>query len=281
MLLKDKHVILTGAGRGIGRAIACRLAEEGAQIALLSRTESELAETFEMISKTSPESFYFPVDLDDETAAEETFGRIVSRFSSVDILVNNAGIQPPIGSFHQNDFESWKKNIRVNLFASAFLSHLVIKVMIPQRKGKIINMSGGGSTGPRPNFSAYAVSKTAMVRFTENLAAELREFNIDVNAISPGAVNTRMLEEVLDAGHDAGSEWQDAMKRSETGGTEPSVAAGLIAFLASSLSDGITGKLISAPWDPWTETSFREELRMNKDLATLRRIDNKYYFQKK
>jgi 3-oxoacyl-[acyl-carrier protein] reductase len=280
MLLKDKHAILTGAGRGIGQAIACRLAAEGARVALLSRTESELTETMNLIRELSPDSFYIPVDLEDETSTENAFRKINARFPIVDILVNNAGIQPPIGMFHQNDFEMWKKNIRINLFAGAFLSHLVLQEMIPRRKGKIINMSGGGSTGPRPHFSAYAVSKTAIVRFTETLAEELRDFNIDVNAVAPGAVNTRMLQEALDAGSDAGAELKDALIRKEKGGTDPSVAAGLIAFLASSLSDGISGKLISAPWDPWNESAFREELRANKDLATLRRIDNKHYFRK-
>jgi NAD(P)-dependent dehydrogenase (short-subunit alcohol dehydrogenase family) len=144
--------------------------------------------------------------------------------------------------------------------------------------GKIVNFSGGGATGSRPHFSAYACAKTAIVRLTEVLADEVREFHIDVNAIAPGAVNTAMLDELLGAGEMAGSkERSEATKRKEAGGTPPEVPAGLVAFLASDESDGITGKLISAPWDPWNDKGFQEALRANQDLATLRRIDDKYF----
>jgi NAD(P)-dependent dehydrogenase (short-subunit alcohol dehydrogenase family) len=152
--------------------------------------------------------------------------------------------------------------------------------MINIKKGKIINLSGGGSTSPRPNFSAYAVAKTGIVRFTENLAEEVKEFNIDVNAIAPGAINTKMLEDVLHAENLAGIEYDEAVKRKKTGGNNPELAADLICFLASGLSDGITGKLISAPWDPWKENSYQNELRNNKDVAVLRRIDNKNFYKK-
>jgi NAD(P)-dependent dehydrogenase (short-subunit alcohol dehydrogenase family) len=155
-----------------------------------------------------------------------------------------------------------------------------LQCMIDNKKGKIINLSGGGSTSARPNFSAYAVAKTGIVRFTENLAEEVREFNIDVNAVAPGAVNTKMLDDVLNAKSLAGKEYAEALNRKEKGGNDPELAADLIVFLASGLSDGITGKLISAPWDPWNENSYQNELRNNKDIAVLRRIDNKNFYKK-
>ena len=280
MLLKNKNVILTGAGRGIGQVIARKFATEGATLALLSRTKEELEETLELIKSDSPSSIIVPVDISDEAQVKKVISLIKSRFKAIDVLINNAGIQHPIGKFHENDFLVWKQNIVINLFGTALLTHLVLPEMIKNKKGKIINMSGGGSTSPRPNFSAYAVSKTAIVRFTETLAEEYRENNIDINAVAPGAINTQMLEEVIAADIFAGQELSDAMKRKNNGGNDPNVAASLFAFLASDLSVGITGKLISAPWDPWEEHEFQQELKTKKDLGTLRRIDNKTFFEK-
>ena len=278
-MLKNKNVILTGAGRGIGRIIACKFAKEGASLALLSRTRDELEETFELIKSDSPSSFINPVDISVESQVKNVFSLIQSRFKTIDVLINNAGVQHPIGKFHENDFLVWKENIVTNLFGAALLTHHVLPEMIKNKKGKIINMSGGGSTNPRPYFSAYAVSKTAIVRFTENLAMEYKDDHIDINVVAPGAINTRMLEEVLAVGGLAGPESLDALKRKEQGGNNPDTAAELFAFLSSDESDKITGKLISAPWDPWKEQEFQQELKTNKDLGTLRRIDNKTFFK--
>jgi 3-oxoacyl-[acyl-carrier protein] reductase len=280
MSLKDKIIILTGGGRGIGQCVALKCAKEGATIVLLSRTMSELQNSLNYIQPFSPTSIANKVDVSVPAELSNCYHELRERFSRIDVLINNAGVQAPIGLFHQNDFNLWTKNIEINLFGTANLCHLVLPQMILQGKGKIINMSGGGATGTRPNFSAYAVAKTAVVRLTENLADEYRSFNIDVNAVSPGAVNTKMLDEVIASNDLAGKEFSEALKRQSSGGTDPSIAASLIAFLASDASDGITGKLISAPWDPWENDQFCENLRNDKDLATLRRIDNKYYFKK-
>jgi len=202
------------------------------------------------------------------------------KWGEIDILVNNAGVQNPIGLFYITNLSEWKRNIEINLFGTVNFTYYVLQNMIAIKRGKIINLSGGGSTSPRPNFSAYAVAKTGIVRFTENLAEEVRGFNIDVNAIAPGAVNTKMLEEVLKAESLAGNEFDDAVKRKEKGVNDPELAAELICFLASGYSDGITGKLISALWDPWKEKTYQDELKNNKDLAVLRRIDNKNFIKK-
>ena len=280
MLLKNKNIILTGAGRGIGREIAKKLSSEGANLALISRTESELRETFEILIPQNKNSFYLALDISDEEKVIQSFKEIHERMNRIDCLINNAGIQLPIGPFYKTNLEDWENNFNVNLFGSVNCTYAVLKEMIEQRKGKIINMSGGGSTSSRPNFSAYGVSKTAIVRFTETIAEELQEFNIDVNAVSPGAINTKMLTEVLNANESAGNEYQEAIKRKEKGGNNPAFAADLICFLCSNLSDGITGKLISAPWDKWNEKEFQELLRNDKDFGTLRRIDNKTFYKK-
>jgi 3-oxoacyl-[acyl-carrier protein] reductase len=142
-----------------------------------------------------------------------------------------------------------------------------------QKSGKIINISGGGATSPRPDFSAYATAKCALVRFTETLAEELKDFGIDVNAVSPGAMNTRMLDEVLEAGPRAARrEYAAALNRREEGGASPENAAELVAMLASNLCDGITGKLISAVWDDWKQLPERAKELAATDAYTLRRV---------
>jgi NAD(P)-dependent dehydrogenase (short-subunit alcohol dehydrogenase family) len=161
----------------------------------------------------------------------------------------------------------------VDFFAAARLSQLAIPEMRKSGGGKIINISGGGATGPRPDFSAYACAKTALVRLTETLAQELKDAKIDVNAVAPGAMNTRMLEETLAAGpHGASREYAAAVERAKSGGAPPERAAELVVFLASSASDGITGRLISAGWDDWAKLREHREKLAGSDIYTLRRI---------
>ncbi|MBP7462558.1 MAG: SDR family oxidoreductase, partial [Candidatus Delongbacteria bacterium] len=190
---------------------------------------------------------------------------------------NNAGIQPPIGLLSDVSLEEWKRNIEINLFGTVHCCRAILPMMMEANYGKIINLSGGGSTSPRPNFSAYGVAKTAVVRFSETLAEEVRDYHIDVNAISPGAINTGMLNEVLQAGEMAGKEWDEARRRETAGGDDPNLAAQLCVFLLGHQSDGITGKLISARWDRWQEVDFRNQLRHDRHLATLRRIDQRNF----
>lgn len=277
MTLKDKNIIVTGGGRGIGRVIARECSDEGAAVVLLARTLTELQEAQSAIESRGGKVFIKVCDVSVEGSVKEAVAFALDACGSIDVLVNNAGVQPPIGLFTETDVAAWKKNFEINLFGAVHCTRAVLPEMIRVKKGKIINVSGGGSTSPRPNFTAYAVSKTALVRLTETLGVELSRTNIDVNAISPGAINTRMLEEVLRAGDSSGEELAAASKRKSEGGDDPEAAAELVAFLASDASDGITGKLISAKWDPWREKTFQDRLRSDKDLATLRRIDERMY----
>ena len=271
--------MITGAGRGIGRQIAVTAAEEGANVALIARTASDLQETSKLLSTRSTHRSY-TLDVADISSVEKTFQSILREFGSIDGLVNNAGTQVPIGPFHQVAVADWVRNLEINLIGTIACTHAVLPAMIAAHHGKVVNLSGGGSTSPRPNFSAYGVAKTAVVRFTETIAEELRVHGIDVNAISPGAVNTKMLDEVIQNKEAAGSEYADALRRKEKGGNDPRLAADLVCFLLSRDSDGITGKLISAVWDPWRDKEFCALLRSDKDIAALRRIDRKNFFKK-
>mgnify|MGYP006422650921 CR=1 FL=1 len=272
MILTGKNVVITGGGGGIGSVVAKKCNDEGANIILIGNNKKELEQSGH---------FYIVADVSSEIEIKNAFETILEKYKTIDVLINAAGIQPPIGVFSTNDLSSWEKNIEVNLFGTIHTTYCVLPLMKKQKHGKIINFSGGGATGPRQNFSAYACAKTAIVRFTEILAEEIKKDNIDVNAISPGAVNTKMLQEVLNEKENAGKEYADAVKRKKLGGTSPEIAANLILFLSSEKSDGITGKLISAPWDPWKDEKFQNKLRTEKNIYTLRRIDEKYFYEKK
>jgi 3-oxoacyl-[acyl-carrier protein] reductase len=281
MKLDHQIAFITGAGRGIGREIAMTFAHEGADLALVARTASELQETAQMIraadppeGKTEHRVITVTADVSQRADVERAVGLALAEFSRVDVLVNNAGVQPPIGALWQNDADEWMHAIAINLFGPMLCIKAVLPGMMERKRGKIINLSGGGATSPRANFSAYAASKAAIVRLTETLAMELAPYNIQVNALAPGAINTRMLDEVLAAGDLAGTEWAQAQHRAEKGGTRVELAAQLAVFLASADSDGLTGKLVAAPHDDWQTWDAARIATLNKSSwYTLRRID--------
>jgi 3-oxoacyl-[acyl-carrier protein] reductase len=190
------------------------------------------------------------------------------------VLVNNAGIYGPMGAIEDVDWDEWEQAVRVNLFGTVLMCRAILPVLRHRGYGKIVNLSGGGATAPLPRISAYAASKAAVVRFTETLAAELRDTRIDVNAIAPGPLNTRLLDQVLAAGPDrVGAEFYDrSVKQRAEGGVPLEKGAALAVFLASSRSDGVSGRLLSAVWDDWESLPDRREELAGTDVYTLRRI---------
>jgi len=275
MLLKNKIAIITGAGGGIGGTIAETFAKEGCSLILIDRAKATLDRVSKELEKYNCESLLETCDVCSKREVDSAVDAAFKKFSKIDILVNTAGIQGPIGLFANNDINKWIETINVNLNGTALFIKAVLPIMIKQGWGKIINFSGGGAFNPRPNFSAYATSKAAVVRLTETLAEELKEYNIQVNAISPGAVNTKMLAEVLEVGSEAaGAEfYKKAKKQKEEGGDPPQLAADLILFLCSEKSYNLSGKTISAKWDNWREWD-KEKISkiMSSDLYTLKRI---------
>lgn len=282
MKLNNKVSIIVGGARGIGKAIAALFAKEGSKVVIVSRTNEEINNTVNEIKHKGYEAIGVAGDISKWNDIQNVLNKTIEAFSTVNILVNGAGVQVPIGSFLEVDIEEWKKNIQINFFGTAMFCKAVLPIMAANREGKIINFSGGGATSPRVNFSAYGTAKTAVVRFTETLAEEIKEFNIQVNAIAPGAVNTKMLNEILDSGKSAGiKELEDAQTRAEKGGTLPEIPAELALFLASDRSDGLTGKLISAVWDNWKnfDTSINDITKSS--LYTLRRLDDRNFIEVK
>jgi NAD(P)-dependent dehydrogenase (short-subunit alcohol dehydrogenase family) len=277
MKVKNLVTVVTGASQGLGKAIAREFVKEGAHVGLCARDKKLLnaaADDLEMLKSAGQQILAAPCDVSVEGDVEQFFDAVRSRLGPVNVLINNAGIYGPKGESEKVDFREWLRAVEINLYGTFLPCRFAIREMKELRRGKIINLSGGGATAPLPRISAYAASKAAVVRLTETLAEELREFSIDVNAIAPGALNTRLLEEVLSAGpHAVGEEfYQKSLQQRESGGVPLEKAARLCIYLASELSDGITGKLISAQWDPWDNLhAFREQLA-NSDIYTLRRI---------
>jgi len=275
MKLKNRVAVITGANRGLGEVIARTFAEEGAGLVLAARD----GELMQRVAQSLPHAGdqrveWLQADVSVSRDIEAIRERAIASFGRVDILVNNAGVYGPIGSFEDADWQEWVAAFNVNLMGTVLMSRAIVPLMKQQQYGKIINLSGGGATAPLPRFSAYAASKAAVVRFTETIAEELAASHIDVNAIAPGALNTRFLDQVLEAGPDrTGDEfYQRSLKQRDEGGAPLKLAAELAVFLASSHSDGISGRLISAVWDEWRRfPEWREQIRKS-DVFTLRRI---------
>src|SRR5205814_9738356 len=139
-------------------------------------------------------------DISREKEVAQLFKRMADEFRTLYAVINNAGVQGPIGAFDEADWSAWRRAIEVNLVGTALICRHAIPFLKATSCGKIVNLSGGGAATPRVRFSAYAASKAAVVRLTEILAEELRDFRVDVNAVAPGALNTRLLDEVLAAG---------------------------------------------------------------------------------
>ena len=277
MKLSNLIALVTGASQGLGRTIAEEFVREGAHVAICARDSKLIQFTGkELEGLATPDQRILTGTCDVSSAedVETLFGEIERTLGTVDVLVNNAGVYGPKGSSETVDFANWRRAIEINLFGTFLPIRLAVRRMKQKGRGKIINLSGGGATSPRPRISAYAASKAAVVRLTETLAEELREFSIDVNAVAPGALNTRLLDEILEAGPSVvgNTYFEKALKQRDSGGAPLERAARLCVYLASTESDGITGKLISAQWDPWENLhQFRDQIAKS-DVYTLRRI---------
>jgi NAD(P)-dependent dehydrogenase (short-subunit alcohol dehydrogenase family) len=254
------NLVLTGSSSGIGKFLADSLAAKGHSVCRVARSPQD--------------GFAIPCDVSDWPALQRCAKAVAEKWDAVDGLICCAAIQEPIGPAMEIDPAAWRSTLSVNLdgtFFSIRAFHSLLR-RSPQR-AKVICFSGGGSTGPRPNFAAYGVSKTGVVRLVETVAAEWQGQPLDINAIAPGAIFTRMTEQVLASGMaSAGKkEFEQASKQPRDNAGQLKNVLGLVEFLLSSRSDGISGKLISAVWDPWDKFhEFKKDL--DSDIYTLRRI---------
>jgi NAD(P)-dependent dehydrogenase (short-subunit alcohol dehydrogenase family) len=258
-------------------AIAEAYVRAGANVCLCARDEEKLAVAqgqVATLAQTDQKVAALPADVANPADAERVVAAALQEFGTLTILVNNAGVYGPKGALETVDWAEWTRAIEINLFGSVLMCRAVLPHFKAQRYGKIVQLSGGGATNPLPNISAYAASKAAIVRLAETLAEEVRADRIDVNSIAPGALNTRLLDEVLEAGPEkvGAAFYARAMQQKEQGGAPLSKGAELAVFLGAGVSDGLTGKLISAIWDPWETLPAHDEALRQTDVYTLRRI---------
>jgi NAD(P)-dependent dehydrogenase (short-subunit alcohol dehydrogenase family) len=275
--LMGKHILITGASRGLGMHIARAMWQEGASLLLVARSAETLSQVKDELiadKRNGQQAHVIVADLGTLEAIPTIMSQARRVWDRLDVLVNNAAILTPIGKVCDNDWPEWQLSIRVNLLAPVELCRACVPWISESREGKIINISGGGATRARPHFSAYATAKAGLVRFSETLAHEVRDSNIQVNCVAPGAMNTRMLQTVLRVGpkYVGPLEYTEAVKQAQTGGASPQRAAELCVFLASAASNGITGRLLSAVWDPWESLPEHLQDLQDSDIYTLGRI---------
>jgi NAD(P)-dependent dehydrogenase (short-subunit alcohol dehydrogenase family) len=267
--------VITGASQGLGRTIAETFLREGASVLICARSSEELERARHSLDQTAPGRVHAMVcNIAVQAEVDELAREAEMRLGGVDILVANAGVYGPKGAIEDVDWLKWVEAIQINLIGAVYCCRVLIPLLKRAQRGKILILSGGGATKPMPFLSAYAASKAGIVRFGETLAEELKPLGIDVNLIAPGALNTRLLDEVLKAGPEKVGEayYKAALKQREAGGMPLECGANLCVHLASSAGDGVSGRLISAQWDPWPRIEeFKDEL-MASDIYTLRRI---------
>ncbi len=275
--LTGRGALITGASQGLGLEIARAYLDAGASgICICARDATALEHAVaELSARAAPGQKVLGevADVSRPEDVERLVQLALTGLDEVTTLVSNAGVYGPKGRVDQTDWTEWTRAIEVNLLGSVLPARALTAHFAERGYGKIVQLSGGGATGPLPGLSAYAASKAGVVRFAETLAEELRGHRVDVNAIAPGALNTRMLDEVLRAGPErvGGAFYEKALEQQRSGGIPLQQGAKLAVFLGSSASDGITGKLLSAVWDPWQElTEHRDDL--DSDVYTLRRI---------
>ena len=275
--LEGRTAIITGASRGLGLAIARMYVTAGADVLMCARGGKVLEQARKEVAglATQGQKVIAQVaDVSDPADVDRLVEAALRAFPRLHILVNNAGVYGPMGPIEEVDWDVWVQAIEINLLGSVLLCRAVLPHFKAHRYGKIVQLSGGGATSPLPRISAYAASKVAIVRFAETLAEEVRDDHIDVNAIAPGALNTRLLDQVLAAGPEkvGQSFYERALKQEAQGGVPLEKGAQVAVFLGSAASDGITGKLISAVWDPWETLPEHLEDLQQTDVYTLRRI---------
>lgn len=267
-------ILITGAGSGLGNELVKKLYKEHTLFAI---TKSKIK--LKKLKKHYPELNSYQCDVSNENSVKKLTKKINIKTSYIDVIINNAGVYGEISPFFVGNFNNWKKAIEINLFGTYLVSKFFIKFLLKSKIKKIINVAGGGAFNPFPNFSSYACSKAATVRFSETIAEELKIFKIKVNCLAPGFIKTRMHNKTLTAGEKkAGKNFYNFTKKKLSKGFVPiSRPIECIKFLISKKSKNLSGKTISASFDKWDTKKYQKNInQINKsDLFTLRRINKK------
>lgn len=275
--MNGKRIVLIGATGAVGSVIAEHLAKRGATLVLIGRDQRSLEDIQSRLPSNNHISLSFNINENEDWLNALPS---IAPNSQIDGLVTTVGVVTPIGRFRDIDIEQFTETINVNLISTLRAIKFTYEAL-SFSGGSIVAFSGGGATSPLPRYDAYAASKIALVRLCENLAPDLGESGIRINAIAPGFIRSKMHSATLTVGpSSAGDEYFKRTQRilAENAEDNPDRAAKLTEFLLSDLSVGITGRLISAIWDPWEDREYQDLLRNDLNFATLRRIDNQFYF---
>lgn len=270
------NIVVTGSSTGIGRALAERLLARGHHVWGLARSDQSA------FAAPQPNFRCSRCDVADYPAVAAAASAVAATWPHLDALVCAAGLQGEIAPALTADPANWSATVRANLdgtyFALRAFAPLLTQPSPTASRKKIICFSGGGATKARAHFSAYGVAKTAIVRLVETIADESRDQPLDINALAPGAIHTRLTDEVLALGPTVvgAAEFAAAQKQAAA---PPAVAAATLTraldcveWLLSPASDGLTGRLLSAPWDPWPTLGGHRATLAASDVYTLRRI---------
>jgi NAD(P)-dependent dehydrogenase (short-subunit alcohol dehydrogenase family) len=267
--LTGQVAIITGGGRGIGRAIARGLASAGASVAVVARSLDQIVNTVDDIAQAGGRAVAVPADVSEPEAVGRMVQEVERALGPVDLLVNNAGVAGPLGPIAETDPAEWWRCQEVNLRGPLLCTRAVLVGMVARRRGRIINIASGAGTIAIPYLSAYIVSKTALIRLTEVFAAEVAEQGVRVFAIEPGTVRTAMAEYALDS--EAGRKWLPWFRDIFEQGRDvpPEHAARLVTLLASGRADALSGRFFTVADDVLGMVG-RAETEGLGDIHTLR-----------
>ena len=246
----DRVALITGGGRGLGRAFAVALAKNGLHVAVASRNSEELNATVCLLRAEQVRSIAIPTDVTDEAAVRKMVSITREQLGPISLLVNAAGIGAPFGPTWEIDSEEWWRNLEVNLKGVMLCCKAVVTDMIARRQGRIINVASGAGTVSIPYMSAYVTSKAAVIRFTEVFADEVRQHGVSVFSIQPGTVRTAMAEELMQS--ESGKRWLPWFKKIFDEKRDDSSLPGenLVQYLASGKADALSGRYFAAPGAP-------------------------------
>ncbi|MFZ5926365.1 MAG: SDR family NAD(P)-dependent oxidoreductase [Acidobacteriota bacterium] len=265
----DQAVLVSGAGRGIGKRLALAFAGLGARVGLLARTRAELDLAQLEITDSGGHAAGILCDVRDYGQVEAAVERFRAFAGPVRALICAHGALGSIGPLSDCDPRQWLDGVVTNLGGAAHLCRAVLPDMLSARAGKIVLLAGPGAAQPRPNFSSYSAAQAALARLAETLAEEVREANVQVNCMNPGPTYTSLTDDIIAAGPLAGAaELEAALKLRTTGGARPEEQVALARFLCSSRSNHVSGMLISVS-DNWRKL---EHSRSHAGMFTLRRI---------
>lgn len=273
----NKSALITGGSQGLGLVIASKFIKKGFDVIIVARKKNSLDKAFKFLLKIKKENqrlIKFQADISKPKDCEKIFNSIKLNLKKIDVLVNNAGVFGPMGELTKLPWDEFLDNISINLLGTIYMCKLAIPYLKKIKNGNIINISGGGAATPFPPLACYATGKAGLTRFTEELAEGLKEFNIDVNMIAPGPLNTRFVEIALKYGKENLGEklYNTILEIKKTGGSLERVAE-LCFYITSDECNGISGKFISARYDDWENLHLKKKEIMQSEVYTMRRID--------